>query len=82
MDNLSSSSHSVAQLDDSDDSANHLTREVFLDLGKEVAHRIKMDFPEAVDACSSTFLLSVRNSLFNELISTLKQAGEGVDSVY
>ncbi|AQT06524.1 hypothetical protein A0U91_16075 (plasmid) [Acetobacter persici] len=65
LDILSSPSHSDKPFVDSDDIAKHLTSEVFLDLDKEVAHRIEMAFPEAVDACSSTFLLSVRNTLSN-----------------
>ena len=46
-------------------------REVAMDIGKQVAHHIETMYPEAVKAASSTFLLSVRNCTYNEILAWL-----------
>lgn len=48
-----------------------LVREMALDIGKEIAAYIERMYPEAVKAASSTFLLSVRNSIHNEIIAAI-----------
>jgi hypothetical protein len=44
---------------------------VAMDIGKEVACYIEVMYPEAVEACSSTFLLSVRNTTYNKIMAAL-----------
>lgn len=48
-----------------------LIKAVAMDIGKEVAHHIETMYPNAVKAASSTFLLSVRNSTYNNIMSWL-----------
>jgi hypothetical protein len=43
-----------------------------MDIGKQVAHHIETMYPEAVKAASSTFLLSVRNLVHNEVIAAME----------
>ena len=49
-----------------------LLRAWAMDIGKEVAHHIETMYPEAVKAASSTFLLSVRNCVHNEIIAAME----------
>lgn len=48
------------------------------DIGKDTAAYISVMYPEAVKASSSTFLLSLRNHIFNEIMASVKynDAGE------
>ncbi len=39
-----------------------------MDIGKELAAYIEVMYPDAVKAASSTFLLSVRNHTYNEIM--------------
>lgn len=39
-----------------------------MDIGKEVVHHIETMYPDAIRSCSSTFALSVRNCVHNEII--------------
>lgn len=48
-----------------------LVKEMAMDIGKEVAAYIERQYPEAVKATSSTFLLSVRNATYNEIIAAI-----------
>lgn len=54
-----------------------LVREIAMDIGKAVAHHIETMYPKAVEAASSTFLLSVRNSVHNEIIAAIQVNDEG-----
>jgi len=45
--------------------------EIAMDVGKEVALHIEIMYPEAVAAASSSFLLSVRNTTFNQIMLVL-----------
>ena len=45
-----------------------IIKAVALDIGKEVASRIETMYPEAVNASGSSFLLSVRNCVYNEVM--------------
>ena len=47
-------------------------RAVAMDIGKQVAFHIESMYPDAVKAASSTFLLSVRNSVHNEIIAAIE----------
>lgn len=53
-----------------------LVREIAMDIGKEVAAHIETMYPKAVEAASSTFLLSVRNCVHNEIIAALDTVDE------
>jgi hypothetical protein len=54
-----------------DDPSRALVKGIAMDIGKEVAAYIERMYPQAVSATSSTFLLSVRNSIYNEIIDAL-----------
>ena len=43
-----------------------LVKEIAMDVGKDVCAYIEWMYPKAVEATSSTFLLSVRNSIHNQ----------------
>ncbi len=47
-----------------------------MDIGKEVAAYIEVQYPEAVKAASSTFMLSVRNCTYNEIMAAIEPATE------
>jgi hypothetical protein len=49
-----------------------LVGEIAMDIGKEVAAHIETMYPKAVEAARSTFLLSVRNCVYNEIIADLE----------
>lgn len=55
-----------------------LIKAIAMDIGKEVAAYIEVQYPEAVKATSSTFLLSVRNSIHNQIMAAIEvnDAGE------
>ncbi len=48
-----------------------LIKAVAADIGKQVAHHIEIQYPEAVKAASSTFLLSVRGCVHNEIMAAI-----------
>lgn len=48
-----------------------LVKEIAMDIGKEIAAYIEVMYPKAVEATSSTFLLSVRNSIYNEIMAAI-----------
>jgi hypothetical protein len=52
-----------------------LFKAVAMDIGKEVACHIEIMYPEAVKAASSTFLLSVRNSTYNNIMAAIDVEG-------
>lgn len=45
-----------------------LFKEVAMDIGKQVVHHIETMYPAAIEATSSTFKLSVRNCVYNEIM--------------
>lgn len=47
-----------------------------MDIGKDVCAYIRVMYPEAVTATSSTFLLSVRNSIYNNIVEAIKHHDE------
>lgn len=49
---------------------------IAMDIGKEVASHIETMYPKAVEAASSTFLLSVRNCVHNEIMAALGEIEE------
>lgn len=56
---------------------------IAMNIGKQVAHHIEIMYPEAVEACASTFLLSVRNCTYNNIMSALnpENANKVSDSI-
>lgn len=54
-----------------------LIKEIAMDIGKETAAYIEVMYPEAVKAASSTFLLSLRNHVYNEIMASLELTQEG-----
>ena len=55
-----------------------LVRDIAMDIGKETAAYIEVMYPDAVKAASSTFLLSVRNTVYNEIIAAIAHHEAGV----
>jgi hypothetical protein len=51
-------------------------KEIAMDIGKNVAAYIDVMYPLAVQAASSTFLLSVRNVIYSEIMSALDLTDE------
>lgn len=49
-----------------------IIQDIAMDIGKEIAAYIEVMYPQAVQATSSTFLLSVRNSIFNEIMAAIE----------
>lgn len=54
-----------------------LIREIAMDIGKEVVSHIETMYPKAVAAASSTFPLSVRNCVYNQIIAAIQVNDEG-----
>ena len=48
-----------------------LIKAIAMDIGKEVAAYVQVMYPEAIDAASSTFKLSLRNSIYNEIMAAI-----------
>lgn len=53
-----------------------LVKLIAMDIGKAVCAYIEVQYPKAVQATSSTFLLSVRNSIHNEIMGALEHTSE------
>ena len=53
-----------------------LIKEIAMDIGKDVVAHIENQYPEAVKATSSTFRLSVRNSIYNKIMAALEVTDE------
>lgn len=53
-----------------------LVKLIAMDIGKDVCAYIEIMYPEAVTATSSTFLLSVRNSIHNQIMASLETTNE------
>jgi hypothetical protein len=49
------------------------SKEIAMDIGKDLAAYIEGQYPETVKAASSTFLLSVRNCTYNKIMAALKE---------
>lgn len=48
-----------------------LVKEIAMDVGKDVCGYVEWMYPKAVEATSSTFLLSLRNSIHNQIMAAL-----------
>lgn len=49
-----------------------LIKAIAMDIGKAVVHHIEIMYPKAIEACPSTFKLSVRNSIHNEIMAAIE----------
>lgn len=59
-----------------DDPARALVKGIALDIGKEVVAYVERMYPAAVSASPSTFRLSLRNCIYNEIIAALAVTDE------
>lgn len=59
------------------DPALALVEAIAMDIGKETAAYIEVMYPEAITSTSSTFKLSLRNHIYNEIMAALKITDEG-----
>ena len=53
-----------------------LFKAMAMDVAKEVAHHIEIMYPKAVEATGSTFLLSVRGCVYDEIMAAARPATE------
>ena len=53
-----------------------LIKEIAMDIGKNVVAYIEVQYPEAIKATSSTFSLSVRNTIYNKIMAALEITDE------
>jgi|GEM_PF-3292416 len=54
-----------------------LFKALAMNIGKNVVAYVDIMYPEAPKACSSTFRLSLRNSIYNEIMAAMKLNDEG-----
>lgn len=59
------------------DWSRELVKEIAMDIGKEVAAYVEVMYPNAVSSTSSTFRLSLRNCIFNEIMAAIEVTDEG-----
>lgn len=55
-----------------------LIKAIAMDIGKEVVAYVEVQYPEAIKASSSTFKLSLRNCIYNQIMAAIEvnDAGE------
>ena len=54
-----------------------LVKAIAMDIGKETVAYIEVMYPEAIAATSSTFKLSVRNHIYNQIMDAIEVNDEG-----
>ena len=54
-----------------------LIQAIAMDIGKDVVAYIEVQYPKAVEATSSTFKLSVRNCIYNQIMAAIEVSDEG-----
>ena len=59
-----------------DDPQRALVKGIAMDIGKEVVAYVERMYPQAISATSSTFRLSLRSCIFNEIIAALEVTDE------
>lgn len=57
--------------------ARALVKQIAMDIGKETVAYIRVMYPQAIEATSSTFPLSVRNHIYNEIMAAIEVNEEG-----
>lgn len=60
--------------------AKKLMQSIAMDIGKEVVAYIEIQYPKAIEATTSTFRLSVRNCIYNQIMAAF-DAGGTVDEI-
>lgn len=70
-------SRSSASSTDQQSPDRDLVKLIAMDIGKEVVAYIEYMYPEAIKATSSTFKLSVRNCVHNQIMAALEVNEEG-----
>lgn len=60
----------------SDDPQKAIIKAIAFDIGKEVVAYVERMYPQAVSATSSTFKLSLRNCIHNEIMAALEVTDE------
>lgn len=48
-----------------------------MDIGKEVVAYIEVQYPKSIEATSSTFKLSVRNCIYNQIMAAIDVSDTG-----
>jgi hypothetical protein len=54
-----------------------LVKQIAMDIGKETVAYVEVMYPEAITATSSTFRLSLRNHVHNEIMAAIEVTDEG-----
>ena len=54
-----------------------LVKDIAMEIGKEVASHIETMYPKAVEATSKNMLLSLRNSVFNDIMAAVDALESG-----
>ncbi len=66
----------VIEPDDAPTDAKTLMQAIAMDIGKEIVAYIEVMYPQAIKATSSTFSLSVRNSIYNQIMAAFEFRGD------
>lgn len=53
-----------------------VVKQIAMDIGKAASHHIETMYPDAVKATSKNMLLSLRNTVYNEIMAALKTTDE------
>lgn len=64
-------------LNDSKPLEQNVIKAIAMDIGKDTVDYIERMYPKAVMAASSTFKLSLRNHIYNEIMAAIKLNDEG-----
>lgn len=54
-----------------------LVKAIAMDIGKETVAYVEVMYPQAIEATSSTFKLSLRNHIYNEIMAAIEVTDEG-----
>lgn len=54
-----------------------LVKAIAMDIGKETVAYVEVMYPEAIKATSSTFKLSLRNHIYNQIMAAIEVNDEG-----
>ena len=54
-----------------------LVKAIAMDIGKETVAYVEVMYPDAIKATSSTFKLSLRNHIYNEIMAAIEVNDEG-----
>lgn len=57
--------------------SDEIIRQVAMDIGKETVAYVEVMYPAAIEATSSTFKLSLRNHIYNEIMAAIQISDEG-----